>query len=359
MAAAIGLARAGVSCEIVEITTDWEPAGVGIALQSPPLRACKELGLFDELIRVGRVQPTVTIHTADGQLVVELPQMNVNDPDDPPLINMSRIALHEVMAQALEREGVPVRLGTTIDTWREVDGGVEATLSDGTTATYGLIVGADGIHSKVRPAALPDAPKAQLAGQAIWRLGCRCPEGLERYTIMVAGPHRIGLVPLPGDDLYLWMLDSTLGPQRPRRDELVGLFQERMAAYGGFAPQVAEQVTDPEQLDFRALQWLLVPPPWHSGRVVLIGDAVHTTTPHLAFGAGLAIEDAVVLAELVGAGLEGDELGERFAARRIDRARVVVENSLQLSRWEQQGGPPHPDTAKLTGQAWAKLVEPI
>jgi 2-polyprenyl-6-methoxyphenol hydroxylase-like FAD-dependent oxidoreductase len=92
---------------------------------------------------------------------------------------------------------------------------------------------------------------------------------------------------------------------------------------------------------------------------VLLGDAVHTTTPHLAFGAGIALEDAVVLAELVAQGLEADALGEAFAARRFERARIVVENSLQLSRWEQQGGPPHPDTAKLTGAAFAKLAEPI
>jgi 2-polyprenyl-6-methoxyphenol hydroxylase-like FAD-dependent oxidoreductase len=359
MATAIGLTRAGVRCEIAEITTDWQPAGVGIGLQSPPLRACKALGLFDEIIRVGRAQPTVTIFSADGHKLVELPQVNVNDPDDPPFINMSRIALHELMAGALQEHDVPVRLGTTIARWQDIAGGVEATLSDGTTGVYDLIVGADGLHSKVRNLALPDAPKPQLAGQVIWRMAARCPEGLDRYTIMVAGPHRIGLVPLPGDDLYLWMLDSTIGPDRPPREQLLDLFQERMAAYGGFAPAVAEQATDPAQIDFRALQWLLVPAPWHAGRVVLLGDAVHTTTPHLAFGAGIALEDAVVLSELVADGLEADALGEAFAARRFERARIVVENSLQLSRWEQQGGPPHPDTAKLTGEAFAALAKPI
>jgi 2-polyprenyl-6-methoxyphenol hydroxylase-like FAD-dependent oxidoreductase len=193
----------------------------------------------------------------------------------------------------------------------------------------------------------------------IWRLGARCPEGLTRYTIMVAGPHRIGLVPLPGDDLYLWMLDSTLPPKRPPRERLLDLFHERMAAYGGFAPAVAEQATDPDQLDFRALHWLLVPPPWHRGRVLLIGDAVHTTTPHMAFGAGLAIEDAVVLGELVREGVAPTELGGRLAARRFERCRLVVEGSLQLSRWEQEPGPPNPEAPELIGAAMSKLADPI
>jgi 2-polyprenyl-6-methoxyphenol hydroxylase-like FAD-dependent oxidoreductase len=355
LTAAIALSRAGVECEILELTTDWRPAGVGIGLQSPPLRATKALGLFDEIVSVARPHREIAIARADGEQVGLMPQVNVNDPDDPPFVNMSRIALHELLARAAERQGVPVRLGTTVVS---LDGG-RATLSDGTVEEYDLVVGADGLHSRVRELALPDAPEPAYAGQVIWRMAARCPEGLDRYTIMIAGPHRIGLVPLPGDDLYLWMLDSTLPPERPPRERMLELFQERMAAYGGFAPAVAEQATDPDQLDFRALHWLLVPPPWHSGRTVLIGDAVHTTTPHMAFGAGLAIEDAVVLGELVGDGVPAEELGERLVARRFERCRLVVEGSLQLSRWEQEAGPPNPKAPELIGAAMAKLAEPI
>ncbi|HEX6461288.1 MAG TPA: FAD-dependent monooxygenase [Thermoleophilaceae bacterium] len=355
LCAAIALAREGVECNIVELSTDWRPAGVGIGLQSPPLRATKALGLFHEIVEIGRPQPEVVIARADGEQVGSMPQVNVNDPGDPPFVNMSRIALHELLARAAERHGVRVRLGMSV----EALDGAQVRLSDGSVEQYDLVVGADGLHSRVRELALPHAPTPEYAGQVIWRLGARCPEGLTRYTMMIAGPHRIGLVPLPCDDLYLWMLDSTLPPERPPREQLLGLFHERMASYGGFAPAVAEQATDPEQLDFRALHWLLVPPPWHRGRVVLIGDAVHTTTPHMAFGAGIAIEDAVVLGELVREGVPAEELGDRLVARRFERCRVVVEGSLQLSRWEQEGGPPNPRAPELIGAAMAKLAEPI
>jgi 2-polyprenyl-6-methoxyphenol hydroxylase-like FAD-dependent oxidoreductase len=357
LAAAIALAQAGVDCEIVELTTDWRPAGVGIGLQSPPLRASKALGIFDEIVRVARAHPEIAIARADGEQVGLMPQLNVNGPDDPPFVTMSRIALHELLARTLERLGVPVRLGATVDALEETAHGVCATLSDGTAERCELLVGADGLHSSVRDLVLPHAPA--YAGQNIWRMAARCPAGLERYTMMIAGPHRIGLVPLPGDDLYLWMLDGTLPPERPPREQLLDLFQERLSAYGGFAPAVAEQATDPDQLDFRALQWLLVPPPWHAGRVLLIGDAVHTTTPHMAYGAGIAIEDAVVLGELVRDGVPAAQLGERLAARRFERCRLVVEGSLQLSRWEQEGGSPNPRAPELIAGAMAKLAEPI
>jgi 2-polyprenyl-6-methoxyphenol hydroxylase-like FAD-dependent oxidoreductase len=346
MTASIALARAGVQCTIFERDTDWAPAGIGIGLQSPPLRALKALDLFDDVVAVGHPTPEIDMLRADGEPLGRMPQVNVNDPDDPPFVTMPRTALHEVLERRLRELGVEVRLGTTIASLDEA-------------AEYDLVVGADGLHSKVRPMILPDAPAPQYAGQVIWRIGGRAPAALERYTMMIAGPTRIGLVPLGGGALYMWMLDGTMPPQRPPREEILGLFQERLAAYAGVVPDVAAQITEPEQVDFRDLQWLLVEPPWHRGRALLLGDAAHTTTPHMAFGVGLAIEDAVVLGEMVAKGLEGDALGERYATRRIDRCRLVVESSLQLSRWEQEAGPPNPAAGSLIGQSFAKLAEPI
>ena len=359
LTAAVALSQAGWRCNIVELMADWRPAGVGIALQSPPLRALKTLGLFDELVAIARVHPKLDICAADGRKLAEIPNVNVNEPDDPPFVNLSRVALHEFLMKAIAAHEVPVRLGTTVEAVREQDDAVQVRLSDGSVEEYDLVIGAEGVNSTLRAMILPGIAGAQDAGQSIWRMAARCPEGLDRYTVMVAGPHRIGLVPLPGDDLYLWMLDSTLGPERPPTDRLLDLFHERMAVYGGYAPEVARQANDSAQLDFRALKWLLVEPPWHAGRVVLIGDAVHTTTPQLAFGAGLAIEDAVVLKELVLADVPPLELGRRLAERRYERAAVVVNNSLQLSRWEQAGGPPNPEAPKLTAASFAKLAEPI
>jgi 2-polyprenyl-6-methoxyphenol hydroxylase-like FAD-dependent oxidoreductase len=359
MTASIALGRRGVDCEIVEIDTDWRPAGVGIGLQSPPLRALKALDLFEPLVRVGWPHPEIDMVRADGAPIGILPQLNVNEPGDPPFITMSRIALHEVLERRLRELGVGVRLGVTVDALDEGADGVNARLSDGTEAEYDLVIGADGLHSRVRAMALPDAPAPEYAGQVIWRVGVRRPEALERYTIMIAGPTRIGLVPIGEDALYLWMLDSTLPPERPPLERLVELFQERLGAYGGFAGDVARQVSEPDEVDFRALYWLLVQPPWHAGRVLLLGDAAHTTTPHLAFGLGLAVEDAVVLGELVEAGCEAPELGPRLAERRFERCRIVVENSLQLSRWEQEPDTPGADPAGLIGATLQALAARI
>jgi 2-polyprenyl-6-methoxyphenol hydroxylase-like FAD-dependent oxidoreductase len=362
MASAIALTRAGVPCEIVEIAEDWRPGGIGIGLQSAPLRATKQLGIFDELVRAGRPHHHIDMCGADGARFAEVPQVNVNDPDDPPFLGMARESLHEVMAAEVARLGVPVRLGVSVARIGDAgpaDDGVDVELTDGRIARFHYVVGADGANSATRRAVLPDAPPLQFAGQMIWRAAATSPAGLERYTMMLGGPIRLGLVPLPDGRLYLWMLDSTIGPGRPPRDQQLQLFQERLSRFGGHAPEIAAQFTDDAQLDLRALQWLIVPPPWHAGRTLLVGDAVHTTTPHLAYGAGLALEDAVVLGELAGSGIPFEALAAELAARRFDRSRLVVESSLQLSRWEQEPGPPNPAAGALVGRTMAALAAPI
>ena len=89
-----------------------------------------------------------------------------------------------------------------------------------------------------------------------------------------------------------------------------------------------------------------------------LGDAAHATTPHLATGAGLAIEDALVLAEEMAAADSVAEGWQRFEARRWERARMVVETSVQLGRMELAHADSG-DQARLFGQAVAALAEPI
>lgn len=157
-AAAIGLAQRGVGCVIAGMQDSRDAAGIGIGLHSPPLRAARALGLFEEIVRAGRPQPYLAMTRAGGGLIAEIPQVNVNDPGDPPFVSMSRMALHDVLAGAVRRHGVEVRLGTTADRLRETGDGVRVTLSDGTVDQFDLVVGADGLHSKTRALVLPAAP---------------------------------------------------------------------------------------------------------------------------------------------------------------------------------------------------------
>jgi 2-polyprenyl-6-methoxyphenol hydroxylase-like FAD-dependent oxidoreductase len=92
---------------------------------------------------------------------------------------------------------------------------------------------------------------------------------------------------------------------------------------------------------------------------VLIGDAAHTTTPHMAWGVGLAIEDALVLAELVAEGVAPGDIPVRLSERRFERCRLVVDGSLQLSRWEREPDTTDADPGRLIGETFKALAAPI
>ena len=92
--------------------------------------------------------------------------------------------------------------------------------------------------------------------------------------------------------------------------------------------------------------------------MLLIGDAVHATTPHLASGAGLGIEDGLVLAEELAAATELGAALERFQQRRWERCRLVVENSLRLGDIERSGGSQQ-EHADIMRSSMMALVQPV
>jgi 2-polyprenyl-6-methoxyphenol hydroxylase-like FAD-dependent oxidoreductase len=344
LTAAIALARRGIAAEIVEAQTDWRPAGIGLLIQSPPLRAMRSLGLMDAVVAAGYAHHEVDVCTPGGDVVAVLPQMQVNEPPAPPAVALARATLHEILVAAAADAGVRVRLGTTVDALESVEAD--------------LIVIADGAHSATRALMLGQTLEPQPAGQLIWRAAAARPPELARYT-MVNGPFgHLGLVPLSDELVYLWLLQTDTGAPRTPAAERPAALRAQLAGVGGHVASVLDNLDPTVEIDQRSIAHLLVPPPWHRGRALLIGDAAHTTTPHLAFGVGMAIEDAVVLAELAAELDDVEALGEAFTARRYERCRFVVESSAQIAAWQTQTPPPIQDIQGLMGQAMGVLAKP-
>lgn len=332
LATAWALKRAGLAGEvdIVEIEADARPAGSGLLLTTPALRVLGALGLQEACVAVGVPFTTWQLFTAQGQPAAQVPLQNVNGPAVPPALGIARVQLHALLMERIGSLGLHVRTRTSVTQLREDAEAVETVFSDGTVQRYDLVIGADGLHSRTRSMILPAAPQPHRTGQMIWRTAFQRGPEHEGYQVFFAGPTRIGLVPITPTSGYVWMLDSTLPAQRPDPASLLAMWRERTAGYGATVRAATEQARRPEQIDYRALRNLIVPLPWHVGRVVLIGDAVHTTTPHLAFGVGLAFEDSFVLAESLRAAATLDEALVRFGQRRFERSRRVVEGAQAL-----------------------------
>ena len=356
--ASVALARQGADVLLVEIEPAPRPLGVGLLLQNSPLRALDSLGLVEQCVAWGYVHDEIDVCDRSGRVLTHIapPPLVAGHPG---MVAMSRAALADVLLAAVAAEGVELRLSTTVEQLDDQEEQVRATLSDGAVEDVDLVVVADGSHSRTRDLLVPDAPSPRRAGQAVWRAAARRPPGVDRYSMLEGGPElgKVGVVPISEDHLYVWLLENEgHGRDRPAAADRLVRLREMLDPFGGDVPVVAASLQEP--VDVRSLHSLLLPLPWSRGRCVIIGDAAHTTTPQIAYGVGMAIEDSVVLAQCLAA--EGDVPAAllRYGARRFDRCALVVESSVQLAAWEQS---PPADPAlpgRLIGGTLAALADP-
>jgi 2-polyprenyl-6-methoxyphenol hydroxylase-like FAD-dependent oxidoreductase len=353
MAAAIGLRRLGANARIAELDPEWSASGIGLTLLGPTLRALDALGVAEECIAAGFPLEELRVLNAAGEVTggVDFPRMGSAGPA---AVGIARPAFHRVLADATAAAGVDVRLGVTVASLRSRDGGVEVELTDGSVDSYDLVLGADGLHSQVRGIVLDSVPRPSFTGQAVWRTLMPRPADLDVYHMFYGRAAKIGLVPISADSLYMFVVQNVPDMSRPPRDERAELLLSLLDADSELIDYAKEHIVEP---DYRPLEYLLVPAPWHVGRVVMLGDAVHTTTPHLAFGAAIAVEDAAVLCELLDE-LPVDDAIAAYTPRRYERCRLVVENSVQLGEWERNPGDPNADPVRLTRESWATLIQP-
>lgn len=359
MAAAIELCKLGLRVDLVEIDSGWRSYGAGISITGPTLRVFRTLGILDRFLEEGFAGDGAEVYSSIGELLATVPTPRVAGPEVPGNGAIMRPVLARILAEATRASGTTVRLGCSFTSITEDANGVHVGFTDGTSDTYDLVVGADGLYSKVRKTLFPHAPAPRYTGQAVWRAVVPCPPDV-RCTRMWMSPRvKAGVNPVSKDQMYMFVTED-----RPRNDPIdpahfLEMFKFLLTAFS--APQVVairEQVNEQSQIVYRPLEALLLPLPWHRGRVQLIGDAVHATTPHLASGACMGLEDAVVLAEELRApGSIIDALG-RFERRRWNRCRMVVENSCRLGEIEISNGDRQEHT-RIMLESQMALAQPI
>jgi 2-polyprenyl-6-methoxyphenol hydroxylase-like FAD-dependent oxidoreductase len=361
MCAAIQCAKQGIEVTLVERNPDWAPDGAGITISGPTLRALREVGVLDEVLRLGGHWRAADICAPDGHVKMTVPIQSAIGADDlPGAGGILRPVLADILGHATVAAGATVRLGLTFSAMRQDADGVDVTFTDGSTGRYDLVIGADGVQSSVRKLVMPDFPGPQFTGQGSWR--AVVPRLRENSTIYMGATTKAGMNPISATHCYLFVLDKRAGMDFIAPAEWPEKLAELLEEFGGHLGEIRDALragTLPDaRVLYRPLAGHMIPGPWHKGRIVLLGDTVHATTPHLASGAGIAIEGALVLAEELGRrhSLEGALLA--YAGRHYDRARLVVSASGRMGQIEQQGGSLEEHTA-IMRDAQSKLRAPL
>ncbi|MDH2234705.1 FAD-dependent monooxygenase [Pigmentiphaga sp. GD03639] len=364
LSAAIALGKRGVKAHLVERSKSWDVYGVGIILQSNAIRALDALGLSDACVAEGFPYSVSSYFDAAGNMLRNRPKPNVGDSRFPSSCGIQRRSLHRILSREALSLGAHVDLGTTVTSLTQHASHVEAQLSDGRRLVCDLVIGSDGVNSATRQMLFGDVVRPVFTGQGCWRFTApRLPE-VDRAIFQRGEKSVAGLIPLANEQMYLLLL--TPEPENPwfKTEELQAGLAQRLEGYGGLVGKVASKLPAGEDIVYRPLEPLLLPAPWAKGRVVLIGDAVHSTTPHLAQGASMAFEDAVVLGELLfDSGLDVPSALARFTSRRFARCQRIVETSKQLGCWQLEQwagrGYGNADPVGLSAQVLEELRAPI
>lgn len=328
---ALTLARRGLEVTVLERTSTSMEAGAGIQLSPNASRILHALGLERPIDEVSFAPEAAEIYTwRRGTRLLRLPLGAAMEARlGAPYLHVHRADLHRVLAEAArEQRRVEIHFDAACEHVEPGPDAVRVTTTAGRRFTADLVVGADGIRSTVRSAVFgPDRP--QFTGCVAWRgLVDASRVDVDRVRPVAAlwvGPgahfvhyyvrggqlvNFVGVVERTG-----WTHESWT--ERGDRSELI-------ESFAGWHPTVCDllRASDPQG----CFQWALFDrdplPQWSKGRVTLLGDACHPMLPFLAQGASMAIEDAVVLAECLGARRLPEALA-RYEVLRRDRTAAI------------------------------------
>ncbi|WHS62508.1 FAD-dependent oxidoreductase [Pseudomonas sp. G2-4] len=327
LCAAIALRRKGIEVDLVELKTQWTVYGVGILQQGNVVREMAKLGVLDGYLGAAFAFEDVTLSNTAGEQLARLPGQRLAGPEYPANVGISRLALHQVLSETTIALGASIRLGLSVQTLEQAGEGVDVLFTDSSHGRYDLVVGADGLYSHLRGLLFGEQYQPRFTGQSVWRYNFPRTAGVDHLATFQGPAGNAGLVPLGHDQMYMFMTSHEPGNPRMDASTLASEMRQRLSGFTGLIGELREQISNSDLVVYKPLEVVFVSEPWYRGRIVLIGDAVHATTPHLGQGAGMAIEDAVVLGEELVAGGSVEQQLERFMARRYERCKFISESS--------------------------------
>jgi 2-polyprenyl-6-methoxyphenol hydroxylase-like FAD-dependent oxidoreductase len=352
----MALGRRGFRVHMIERDPDWSVYGVGIIQQSNVVRAMHALGILQAYLDAGVGFDHVEIFAPDGRRLARVPSPKLV-PEYPANVGIGRRALQNVLATRAREAGAEVRLGVEATRLDDDGNGVSVKFSDNSTARYDLVIGADGLYSTTRSMLFPDAAQPAFTGQGVWRYNLPREPGLDALHAY-EGPIGMGLVPLSKELMYLYVTSPEPGNPRYPREGLARAMRDKLKHAPPRIASLAANITDDAGVVYKPLEWLYLDGPWHKGRVALLGDAVHATTPHLGQGAGMAIEDGIVLAEELAQHTTPQAAFTAWQARRVERCRYIVEQSKLICDSQLGLRPPVDQSAAVRGM-FAMIARPL
>lgn len=329
---AIALHRRGIEARVYEAAPELRAVGAGIWVPPNAMQVLGRLGVADAVLEAGERLERAEIRDFRGGLLQAADVGAAARRFGYPTVAVHRGRLQRVLLDHLPADAV--QAGRECREVAQADGGAVVRFGDGGEVEAEVVVGADGAGSRVRAGLFPGAA-LRYSGQSSYRavVPFRLPDGFAGVGWEVWGPgRRFGFSAIEEGEVYWY---ATLDAPAGARDASAAETRRRLDAMAApFPAPVPALIAATDAAGMLRTDMYDLPrlPSWHRGRVVLLGDAAHATTPNLGQGGAQAVEDAYVLAEQLAAHAGPEAAFAAYRRIREPKARVVVDRSRQLGR---------------------------
>jgi 2-polyprenyl-6-methoxyphenol hydroxylase-like FAD-dependent oxidoreductase len=343
-ATALFLKKAGIDPVIYEAderTDDY--AGLFLNLARNGLQVLKELGIDAQIRQEGIALYTMKMLSGKGKLLGNVGHMS----GEPQGYTIKRGILHKILREEALRQGVSIEYGKKLKSIETNEPRrVKVVFEDGTFASGDFLIGCDGINSRVRRIVMPSAPAPSYTGLISFGgfMHSNAIANEPGIQTMVFGKRAFfGYLVRNSEEVY-WFGNMNY-PGEPSRRELQSIPQAewRRTINGLYADDIAplpEIVRSTEdEIGVFPIYDMPSLPVWHKKSVVLVGDAVHATSPNAGQGASLALEDAIVLAKCIRDIPDVELAFSEFQKLRRDRVERIVQYSRSIGQRKHATNP--------------------
>lgn len=291
---ALALQQLGYDIKVYERTPRLEKVGAGLTLWGNAIRALTQLAVGEKVVQAGQKMVQGGIFNPAGQPLSYTHMATIEREVGYPAVAIHRGDLQAILSQAVG--GQHIFTGHELVQVNHTAPRVTARFANGAEVVGDILVGADGLHSAVRRHILPHVPR-RYSGYSAWRgvaplseLKIELGHSFEAW----GRGERFGMLRLNQHQLYWFATKNSPPGRKPTPAESKAELFHRFGHWFQPIPQ-AISATPAEAILYNDI-WDIPPQPmWHSGRVVLVGDAIHATTPNMGQGGCMAIESALAL----------------------------------------------------------------